>query len=261
MFKNMITYCFIILFAFGVPMAIAQEAVKDLGSVSEEGEQLPQVQVAEPLVEWRSGPAQGYPIFHVSERGEWLGLLVRKTDWMKVRDISGKEGWVKVKDLLLMNDASGERVSIVEPQFDDFNTRRWEAGLMSGEFDSAPVNSAYVGYWMTDTLSLELWGAQILGDASEIKMLNLNILHQPFPDWRLSPFFTIGAGQVFISPKVTLANEDERSEDTIHAGFGLRYYVSDRYFVRMDIKDYKIFTNRETNEEAIEWKIGLSVFF
>ena len=44
-------------------------------------------------------------------------------------------------------------------------------------------------------------------------------------------------------------------------GLGARFYINDRYFLRMEVKDYKIFTDRETNEEATEWKIGLSVFF
>jgi hypothetical protein len=100
-----------------------------------------------------------------------------------------------------------------------------------------------------------------LGDASEIKVASLNVLHQPFPEWRLSPFFTLGVGQVFVSPKATFASEENRSEDMVQVGIGARYYVSNRYFIRMEVKEHKIFTNRETNEEATEWKIGLSVFF
>ena len=219
------------------------------------------VQVVEAFVEWHSGPAEGYPVFHISERGEWLNLHYRKTDWMKVSDKAGREGFIKIADLLLMKDGTGEKVDIVEPKFDDFNTRRWEAGLMSGEFENAAVNAAYLGYWMTEHLSLELWGSQVLGDASEIQIFNLNILHQPFPQWRLSPFFTLGVGHLFIDPKATLASQESSDEETMNAGFGLRYYVSNRYFVRMEVKDYKVFTNRETNEDATEWKIGLSVFF
>lgn len=217
--------------------------------------------VVEPYVNWRSGPAWGYPVVHVSEKGQELEIIIRKTSWLKVRDNSGTEGWLSIDDVLLMQDASGKRVSIKEPVFDDFNTRRWEAGLLGGQFDKAAVNSAYVGYWMTNNLSLELWASQVLGDSAEIKVASINLLHQIFPSWKLSPFFTLGAGKVFISPKATLSNEAKRSEDAIHAGFGARLYLDDRYFVRMEVKDYKIFTNRESNEEATEWKIGLSVFF
>jgi len=220
-----------------------------------------QVQVAEPYLEWRTGPASGYPIVHVVERGEWLTLLKRKTNWMKVEDEEGRQGWVDIEDILLTREGSGDLVSIVEPRFDDFSTRRWESGLMMGEFDSAAVNAAYLGYWMTEHLSAEIWGSQVLDSKSEIRLASLNLLHQPFPQWRLSPFFTLGVGQVFIKPKSTLVNVADSEDTAMNVGIGLRYYVTDRYFIRGEVKEYKIFTNRETNEEAIEWKIGLSIFF
>jgi len=251
-----------ILVMITCPLAQAEEnVIAGTQAANEDSNVLSRVKVDEAFVEWRSGPAEGFPVFHVSEKGEWLSLLIRKTDWMKVRDGKGREGWIRVSDLLKTYDSSGSLVSIVEPQFDDFSTRRWEAGLMHGEFDGAAVNAGYAGYWMTEHLSLELWGSQVLGDSSEILIANINLLHQPFPSWRFSPFFTIGAGQLFIDPKATLAEAENRSEDTIHAGFGARYYIDNRYFIRMEVKDYKVFTNRETNEEATEWKIGLSVFF
>ena len=262
--KTSISLHFLFLTLVGMTCSVAQSEEKvmtDPATSNEEGESLARVKVVEAYVEWRSGPAEGYPVFHVSEKGEWLSLLIRKTDWMKVKDKKGHEGWIRISDLLKTYDSSGSIVSIIEPQFDDFSTRRWEAGLMHGEFDGAAVNAGYVGYWMTEHLSLELWGSQVLGDSSEILIANINLLHQPFPNWRFSPFFTIGAGQLFIDPKATLAEADNRSEDTVHAGFGARYYIDNRYFIRMEVKDYKVFTNRETNEEATEWKIGLSVFF
>lgn len=217
--------------------------------------------VAEPFVNLRMGPAQAYPVFHISERGEKLSLISRKTDWIKVSDESDRTGWVSVADIQKMRTLSGSQVLLDEPKFEDFNTHPWEAGLLAGNFDQSAVNSAYVGYWMTENLSLELWGSQVLGEASESALLNINIVHQVFPTWRFSPFFTLGAGKIFIKPKATLSNESARNEDTLNAGLGIRYYLSNRYFLRFEFKDYKIFTNRETNEEASEWKLGLSVFF
>tara|TARA_R110001592_G_scaffold52649_8_gene161292 strand:+ start:27046 stop:27882 length:837 start_codon:yes stop_codon:yes gene_type:complete len=219
------------------------------------------LKVAEPFVNLRSGPASGYPIFHVSERGEQLTILSRKTDWIKVKDASDRSGWVSVSDVEKMHNLSGSQVILDEPKFEDFTTHPWEAGLLAGNFDQSAVNSAYLGYWMTENLSLELWASQVLGEASESKLVNINIVHQVFPTWRFSPFFTLGAGKIFIKPKSTLSSESARNEDTLNAGVGLRYYLSNRYFLRFEFKDYKIFTNRETNEEASEWKLGLSVFF
>lgn len=221
----------------------------------------PQVQVAEPFVALRSGPGAMYPVIHTSERGEWLTLHIRKTTWIKVSDDKGREGWVHVNDIQRAKDGRGRLVQLDAPRFDDFKTRRWESGLMMGEFDSTAVNAAYAGYWLTEHISAELWGSQILGTASEIRMFNLNLLHQPFSNWRVSPFFTLGFGHMFIKPKATLAQSEDRDDSTANVGLGLRYYVSDRYFLRMEVKDYKVFTSRESNEEATEWKLGLSVFF
>ncbi len=226
-----------------------------------ETEALPRVQVVEPYVEWRTGPAVGYPVVHASEQGEWLEILQRKTSWIKVRDFKGREGWVAVSAIAQTRDGTGELVDLEVPGFDEFRARKGEAGLMMGDFEGASVISAYGGYALTRNLSAELWGSQILGSASEIRMVNANIVHQPFPHWRVSPFFTLGVGHIWVDPKVTLAVPEERDNSIGHAGVGLRFYIADRYFIRAEVKDYKIFTTRSTNEEATEWKIGLSIFF
>lgn len=223
--------------------------------------QEPRVQIVEAFINWRTGPAQGYPVFHVSEKGEWLTVLKRKTDWIKVRDIDAREGWIHIDDFIQTKDETERLVSITEPRFDDFNTRRWEGGFAFGEFDSTALNSGYIGYWFTENIATELWGTQILGNASEIRLFSLNALLQPFPNLRVSPFFTLGAGVLYVDPKATLVQTNDREEETLLAGIGLRYYMTERYFLRMEVKDYKVFTDRDTDEEATEWKIGLSVFF
>jgi hypothetical protein len=224
-------------------------------------EDVAQVQVTEPYIEWRTGPATGYPVFHTSEKGEWLTILQRKTSWIKVTDARGREGWVAVADIAQTVDGTGNRVDLQVPDFDSFGNRRVEAGLMMGEFDGAAVTAGYGGLWMTRNLSAELWASQILGSASEIRMVNANLVHQPFPHWRVSPFFTLGVGHIWVDPKATLAQPEERDNSIGHAGLGIRAYITDRYFIRAEVKDYKVFTTRSTNEEATEWKIGLSIFF
>lgn len=221
----------------------------------------PQVQVVKPFIEWRTGPATGYPVFHTSEKGEWLTLHKRKTAWLKVADDKGRQGWVHVDDVLETVDGTGEQVTLNEPDFADFDSRRWEAGLLMGQFEDAASIAVYGGFLMTENLSAELWATQILGSTSEVQMFNANIVHQPFPQWRVSPFMTLGVGHIFIEPKSTLAVPEDRDNSIGHAGLGVRAYVTDNYFIRAEVKDYKIFTDRANNEEAMEWKIGLSVFF
>lgn len=228
---------------------------------SEEPEVQPRVVVTAPFLELRTGPGQGYPVFHAVEQGETIELLSRKTSWFRVRDRKGREGWAPIEEIRRTAHPDGSPVAFDEPRFDDFRTRRWEVGVMTGDFEGATVNALYGGYWWTDNLSTELWGSQIIGNFSDIAMVNVNILHQPFPSWRISPFFTLGTGLAYIDPKSTLVQTEKRDEDTLHYGFGLRLYASDRYFVRAEYKDYLVFTDRERNEKAQEWKIGLSTFF
>lgn len=224
-------------------------------------EGLQQAKVVEPFLNLRTGPGVGFPVFHAVEQGEWVGFLRRKTTWVKLRDSKGREGWAHQDDVERLVDSDGRQIAFDEPEFGNFATRRWEAGVLFGDFEGAPVISGYGGYWLTPNLSAELWGSQVLGDFSEILLVNVNIVHQPFPEWRVSPFFTLGTGSVWINPKSTLVNTEDRREDSAHVGFGARWYVTDRYFLRFEYKDYVIFTDRERNEEAEEWKLGLSVFF
>ncbi len=41
----------------------------------------------------------------------------------------------------------------------------------------------------------------------------------------------------------------------------VRAYVARRFIVRGEYKEYVVFTDRDANEEAIEWKIGFAFFF
>ncbi|WP_197466360.1 MULTISPECIES: SH3 domain-containing protein [unclassified Oleiphilus] len=259
--KDQAIKCFLNVLKLTSLVFISQSAFADWWSWDGE-EQAPQlVQVVEPFIEMRTGPADVYPVVHTAEQDEWLTILRRKTSWIQVKDGRQRQGWVHIEDILLTHDVSGEAVDITAPRFDDFKTRRWEGGLLMGEFDSFPVTAAYLGYWMTENLSAELWGSQVLGDFSEVRILSLNILHQPFPHWRYSPFFSLGAGEAYVKPKETFIQPENTEETQMNVGLGMRFYVTNRYFVRMEVKDYKIFTQEKSNEEAREWKLGLSVFF
>ncbi|MEE8236382.1 MAG: SH3 domain-containing protein, partial [Gammaproteobacteria bacterium] len=68
------------------------------------------VSVADPYLELRTGPGRGYPRFHVVDRGETVDILLRKTDWFKVRAPNGKEGWVDRDQLELTLQPGGQEI-------------------------------------------------------------------------------------------------------------------------------------------------------
>lgn len=219
------------------------------------------VVVSVPYLEWRSGPGNGFPVVYASEEGDRIWLESQRTGWVKVRDDRGNEGWVSVSALAGTRDTEGQQPVVARADFAGFRDRQWEAGIQMGEFESSFLVSAYGGWQMTRNLSVELGAGQVLGNLAESRLLSAGLVHQAFPHWRVSPFFTVATGYIFIDPKASLAEPEERDHSVASAGVGLRAYIAGRYFIRAEVREHRIFTNRATNEEATEWKIGLSVFF
>ena len=219
------------------------------------------VVVADPFLEMRTGPGRGYPIFHVVERSESVDILKRRTDWYLVRDVGGKEGWVDREQLQQTLKPDGEQVSFKRATIEDFTNSKWEAGVLAGDFGGANIISLYGGYSLNPNLSVELWGSQILGNFSNGWMGSVNVVHETWPEWRVSPFFTLGAGMINTEPKSTIVRSEDRTDQIGHVGAGFRVYVSRRFLLRAEYKSYVVFTSRDENEEVEEWKVGFAFFF
>lgn len=220
-----------------------------------------QVQIADPYIELHTGPGSGYPIFYVEDRGEWIDILKRKTDWFKIRTKKGKEGWVHRSQMERTLTPSGVAKQFKEPNIGDFSKRRWEAGMLGGDFEGSDVLTFYGGYALTENLSAEFSLSQILGSASSSLFWNINLVHQPFPQWRISPFFTIGGGIIDTKAKTTLVLPRDGVDNAAHVGIGARMYLTRRFILRVDYKSYVIFSSDNDNEEIGEWKAGFGFFF
>jgi uncharacterized protein YgiM (DUF1202 family) len=219
------------------------------------------VQIADPYIELHTGPGRGYPIFYIAQRGETVDVLKQRTDWYKVRTAKGKEGWVALEQMGRTLAADGQPLPVAYPNFAAYTKRRWEGGFMTGSFAGADVVSAYGGYHFTANISAELEAGQFFGNFSNGKFATLNLVHQPFPEWRIAPFFTLGAGRLTTEPKATLVSTKDRSDEVVDVGIGVRYYLTRRFLLRAQYKNYVVLTDRDTNQNAEEWKIGISTFF
>ncbi len=219
------------------------------------------VEVADPFLEMHTGPGKGYPITNVVERGESVQIVRRKTDWFKVRTDRGREGWVNIVQLELTLDEFGERTEIERIGRDEFLQQRWETGILTGDFSGADALSVYGGYSISRNLSIEVWGAQLVGNFSNGYLGTVNIVHETWPEWRVSPYFTIGTGVVSTSPKSTLVAQEDRTDQVALVGGGLRAYVTRRFVLRAEYKSYVVLTSRDENEEVEEWKVGFGFFF
>jgi hypothetical protein len=219
------------------------------------------VVVTEPFLELHTGPGRGYPRFHVAQRGEQVEVLKRRTDWFKVRTARGVEGWASLEQVSRTQEPTGAPSRIPVPTRLDYLERRFEGGAMLGDFGGADVLAAYAGLHLTRNLSLELSGSDINGRFSSGWMFNANLLHQPWPEWRISPFLTLGTGVLRIEPAATLVDVVDRTDQLAHAGAGLRMHISRNFMLRTEFRRYVVFTSRAENEDVNEWKAGFAFFF
>ena len=220
-----------------------------------------EVTIADAYIELHTGPGRGYPVFFVAERGEQIALLKRRTEWFKVQVARGQEGWVHFEQLATTLELDGEPFDLPALGFSEYAARRWEVGALYGDFGGANVIAAYGSRSFTPNLSGELWVSQALGRFSDSTMATVNIVHLMYPDWRASPYFTLGAGVINAEPKATLVATADRTDSLATAGAGVRMYLTRRFVFRAEYKAHVVFTSRNDNEEVREWKAGFSFFF
>jgi len=195
--------------------------------------QEPDVLVADPFLEMHTGPGRGYPVFYVAGSGESIKILKRRTDWFKVELRRGehriKRGWVPLAQMRGTLDASGEPVNFPGMSRGDFETRKWEMGFAAGDFDGARTVDAYLAYGLTKNISLRLTGTQILGSFSDGQMGTVNVVMYPFPEWRVSPYFTVGTGIIHTEPQTTIVAAEDRTDEIVNAGMGANIYLTRRF--------------------------------
>ena len=73
-------------------------------------EALQRVKISDPFIDLHTGPGDGYPIFHVIERGDYLEIILRRTSWLKVRTEKGLLGWISVDQMEATLTPAGEKV-------------------------------------------------------------------------------------------------------------------------------------------------------
>ena len=224
-------------------------------------EQPVEVSVQDPFIELHTGPGRGYPVFYIAERGENVAVLRRRTDWFQVEVTRGERGWVHLDEMARTLDMDGDEFEVESFTLEDYTARRWEVGVQYGDFGGANAISAFGAYGLTENLQFELWVGQVLGRYSNSEMVNVNISHLMFPDKRVTPIFTLGAGTISTSPKATLVAAEDRTDSMALAGLGIRTYITRRFVFRTEYKTYVVFTSRDENEEVREWKAGFSFFF
>lgn len=233
-----------------------------LFTASAQADEPRKILIADPFIELHTGPGRGYPIFHVVERGREVEIVKRRTDWFQIRTEQGVEGWAAREQMIATLEPTGEPLDLQEPARENFMSRRWQGGVMAGDFGGASLVSAFGGYAFSDNLSIELTINHILGEFSNGYSATLGLMHVFVPEWRISPYFTLGTGIIYTDPKSTLVRVEDRNDQIGYVGGGLQFYLTRRFMLRSEYRNNVIFTSRDDNEEVDEWKyLGFAFFF
>jgi hypothetical protein len=243
-----------------VPL-IAAAVLALLAAVPASARDYLQLFVAQPYLELHTGPGRGYPVAQVVARGEAVDVLMRRTEWFKVRTERGVEGWAYERDLMLTTLADGTPFTINLGDRAGFASHRWESGAFGGAYEGATLISAYQALSLTDNLKIEVSASQYLGNLSNGYLIDVGFSHVFMPNWRLSPFVTLGGGYEHVEPKATLAQALSANNQTAYVGVGVRYYLGRRLFLRGELRGHEVFTNQNSNEVKNEWKFGFAFFY
>ncbi|MDO6565560.1 SH3 domain-containing protein [Alteromonas sp. 1_MG-2023] len=221
------------------------------------------VKVVEQYADMHTGPASEFPVFHVIEKGETITVLKSHTNWYRVRTGDDKYGWIAKKSLAATLGLDDSPIQLNESNFESYVNRTWEFGLHAGMLDDVTAMTVSGAWVLTDNIAIEASVGQALGNFSDNRFWLVRFQHYTFPEWKLSPYFTLGAGQIRTEPSATLVQSgaESRTNDLLEVGAGARYYLTKNFVVRAEYKRLTALTERDELEELNIWTLGLSVFF
>ncbi|MCW8988816.1 MAG: SH3 domain-containing protein [Gammaproteobacteria bacterium] len=219
------------------------------------------VKVADPFLEMHTGPSVGYPITNVIKRDETISIIKQRTTWYLIKNNKDYEGWVHRSQLVKTLTLDDEEIEIKDITREDYLDHKWEMSMIGGNFGSLPMMTLSGGYALTKNLSTEASFTQIIGNFSSRQLLGINLINQPFPDWKISPYFSLGGGIISTRVKSTLSQLEDDTDFTANVSLGLKMYLTRSFLIRTDLKKHIIFQSRDKNEEITSWQVGFAVFF
>lgn len=219
------------------------------------------VKVADPFLEMHTGPSPGYPITNIVKRDETITIIKRRTTWYQIKNSKNFEGWVHRSQLVKTLTLQDEQISIKDIGRDEYLEHQLEMSMIGGSFGNLPMMTIAGGYTLSKNLSAEVSYSQIIGNFSSRQLLGVNLINQPFPEWKISPYFSLGTGIISTRVKSTLSKLKDDTDFLANVSLGLKMYLTRSFLIRTDLKKNIIFQSRDKNEEISSWQVGFAVFF
>jgi hypothetical protein len=222
--------------------------------------------VADPYLQLHTGAGRGFPVFFVVARGQQVRILLRSTDWYRVKLEPAPQageviGWVHRRQLQTTLTAAGTPTPFRDLALDDYLARRLSMGGSWGRFDGAPMLKLSAAYKLSDTLSLQGDVGQVQGRFSGTNFWHIGLHTEPWSDRRVSPFFGIAVGNFKNFPNTTLVGAVDTDAKLAQAVLGARYYLSDRFVLQADWSIYTALVSDQRSTEYRAFTAGVAFFF
>ncbi len=242
-------------------------ALAQQGLAVPESAKFERLQVIDPFIELRTGPGRGFPVTYVAEKGAFVTIELRRTDWYRVstaapQGLGGTHtGWVHRSQLAGTITEAGGTKTFRDLVVDDYLARRVEFGAGWGRFKGEPMLRFWGAYRLGETLGVEASYGQVQGVFSGTDFWHLSLVSEPWSDRRLSPYLSVGLGKFRNFPNTSLVGAIDTNANLGHAGLGLRWYVAERFVLRLDWSLYTAFVSDARSLEYRAVTLGVSFFF
>ena len=209
-----------------------------------------------------TGPGRGYPVFHVVQREASVDVLFRRTDWFKVRDERGVEGWAAQRDMRSTLLADGIALHVQPGRPRRLHLARLRTGHLRRRLRRRHADLRLRLVFVQPQLAVELTGRSSSATPRTATVADLGLTHVFVPEWRLSPFLMLGTGhRAHRAARRRSCCRSTAPTRPPTSGGGVRFYLTRRFFVRAEYRSHMVFTSRNDNEEVDEWKLGFAFFF
>lgn len=228
-------------------------------------EQQLRLEVIDPFIELHTGPGKGYPIFYTIEQGEQIAVITRRTGWYEIKAQNGRIGWAKASQVARTLLPTGEPVDLPTISYGDYLKNSWRVGFNLGQFSSGELEGADIfgyslGYRPLSLLGVEIESGNFYETEVKGNYQSLNILVEPFSEWKLSPVLMIGGGSMEIESQPELTPLSFEKENFSRVGLGVNYYIGRNFVLQAGFQNLKVST--DNNDERLKrWNLGFNAFF
>lgn len=223
------------------------------------------LEVIDPYVEMHSGPGRGYPIFYVIEQGEKVDVITRRPGWYEVRAQNGKTGWTTAAQISRTIQTTGEPADLPSVSYGDYLKNRWRVGFNTGQFSAGELQSSELfsltaGYRPLSWVGAEIEGGKIFGTDIKGEFYGLNVVIEPFSEWKISPVLLLGRGVMKVDSQPKLTPLEIEDSDFNHYGLGFNYYLGRNFLLKGEYRSYSVSTD-DNNVSLEAWTLGFNTFF